>query len=253
MLQDLTKKIAIVTGGASGIGLASCHQLMDLGVMVNIVDIDNHKVDLAVAELRERFPGLHVQGLVADLSQEMQVDGMVNEVLAAQGRIDMLVHCAGILRLPGSAPKILPELSVEEYDFVIGTNLRGTFLVNRAVLPAMIRQRAGQILNLSSTSGIKGRALDSVYCASKFGVVGLTESLADEVRQFGIRVQVVSPDAVKTPFWDQNGPVPVPDWALPPERVASLITYMLSLPEDSMLANVIISPVRTRRRKRKQK
>jgi len=117
----------------------------------------------------------------------------------------------------------------------------------------MMKQRAGEIINLSSTSGQKGRAMDSVYCASKFGVIGLSDSLAEEVRQYGIRVQTVLPDAVRTPLWDQNGPIGAPEYALMPERVADLILFMLQLPSDTIMENVIVSPFRSGKRKRVRK
>jgi NAD(P)-dependent dehydrogenase (short-subunit alcohol dehydrogenase family) len=140
---------------------------------------------------------------------------------------------------------------LQEWGAVIDTNLKGTFLCNRAVLPIMIKQRGGQIINISSTSGLKGRAFDSVYCASKFGIIGLSEALSEEVRQYGIRVHVVLPDAVDTPIWEQNAPVRAPEDSLSPERIASVITYLVGLPGDTVLENLVIRPLRTRRRKKR--
>jgi NAD(P)-dependent dehydrogenase (short-subunit alcohol dehydrogenase family) len=107
----------------------------------------------------------------------------------------------------------------------------------------MIAQRSGQIVNVSSTSGRKAYAFDTAYCASKYGIIGLTEALADEVRPYGVRVQAVLPGAIETPMWEQNGPLRRPHYALPPARVADVILYMLGLPEDAMLANTMIEPV----------
>ena len=250
-VENLRDRVAIVTGGASGIGRATCRSLAEARARVCVVDLDREAIDRTLDELAQLAGEVETLGICSDVRQESDVEKMVREVLDRFSRIDVLVHSAGILRLAGTGPKILPETSVEEFDQVVGTNLRGTILCNRAVLPTMIQQRDGQILNISSTSGRKGRAFDSVYCASKFGVVGLTESLAEEVRQFGIKVQLVLPDAVATPLWDQNGPVAAPDYSLSPERVADVILYMLSLPGDTVLENVVISPLRARRRKRK--
>jgi NAD(P)-dependent dehydrogenase (short-subunit alcohol dehydrogenase family) len=114
----------------------------------------------------------------------------------------------------------------------------------------MTRQRAGAIVNISSVSGRTGRAFDAAYCASKFGVIGLSESLAEEVRQYGIRVSVVLPDAVDTPMWDQNlRIIPRPPHLLRPERVAQLILILLTLPADTILVNPVIAPFQGRRRK----
>jgi NAD(P)-dependent dehydrogenase (short-subunit alcohol dehydrogenase family) len=183
--------------------------------------------------------------------REEDMAAMAERTLERFGRIDVLVHCAGILRGKGRPPRMLAEMSAEEWDDVIATNLRGTFLANRAVIPAMLRSRAGQIVNLSSTSGRIGRAFDSAYCASKFGVIGLSESLAEEVRSFGIKVMVVCPDAVDTPLWDQNGPIRAPENALSPERVADLIGYLVGLPPDTILQNIVVMPFATRRRKKR--
>ena len=163
-----------------------------------------------------------------DIRSETDMAEMARITLEKFGSIDILVHSAAILRGQGSGPKMMVDVEVAEWDEVIATNLKGTFLCNRAVLPAMVQQRSGQIINISSTSGLQGRALDSVYCASKFGVMGLTQALAEEVRPYGIRVQVVTPDAIDTPMWDQNGPIRPPGDSLPASRVADLIAYMVA-------------------------
>ncbi len=252
-MVSLAGQIAIVTGGASGIGRATCYALYREGASVIIVDCNNVAVEQTISELKEVGGEQASMGIVADVRKENDLDEMARQTLERFGRIDILVHSAGILRGKDSTPKILAQISTDEMNDVIDTNLKGTFLCNRAVLPAMIKQRAGKIINISSTSGKKGRAFDSVYCASKFGVIGLSESLAEEVRRYGIKVQTVLPDAVNTPLWDQNGPIRAPEYALSPERVAELIVYMLKLPEDTIFENIVISPFPTRRRKNKLK
>jgi NAD(P)-dependent dehydrogenase (short-subunit alcohol dehydrogenase family) len=185
--------------------------------------------------------------MALDVRREEQMEEMARQTLSRFGRIDILVAGAGILRLKGTSPKPLVELSLEEWDAVVDTNLRGTFLSNRAVLPAMMAQRKGQIVNISSTYGRQGRAYDSAYCASKFGIVGLSEALAEEVRQYHVKVHLVMPDAVDTPLWEQNGPIPRPPNALPAERVADLINFLLTLPDDTILLNTTIAGFRGRR------
>lgn len=248
----LAGQVAIVTGGGGGIGSPACAALFREGARVVVVDRDAARVDATMAELGRIRPGdegRSTLGLALDVREEREVDAMVRRTLDRFGRIDVLVHCAGILRSAGEGPKLLVDLSAREWEDVLATNLRGTFLCNRAVLPAMIAQRRGHIVNLSSTSGRHGRAFDAPYSASKFGVIGLSESLAEENRQFGIRVHVVLPDAVSTPLWSQNGPVPPPEGALPPERVADLILYLVTLPQDTILGNLVIAPFKSRRRK----
>jgi 3-oxoacyl-[acyl-carrier protein] reductase len=245
----LNGQVAIITGACGGIGSMTCRALRAEGAHVVAVDREPGAIDHAVEGLASDGREAGILGVAADVRDEAQVAAMVAQADARFGRVDILVHCAGILRGSHGGPKPLAQVATAEWDDVIDTNLRGTFLCNRAVLPDMIRQRAGQIVNLSSTSGRQGRALDAVYCASKFGVIGLTESLAEEVRQFGIRVYAVLPDAVRTPLWEQNGAVPVPSDALAPERVADLIRYILTLPGDMVLRNLVVAPFHTRRRK----
>ncbi len=253
----LAGKVVIVTGGASGIGKAASFALASEGARVVAVDLDQARIDSIVTELAQEQmefdkPQPHL-GLALNVRFEEDMAKMASRTVDRFGRIDILVHCAGILRGRGSNPRFLHQVSVEEWEQVIDTNLKGTFLSNRAVLPFFIKQRKGHIINFSSTSGLRGRPFDSVYCASKFGVIGLTEAMAEEVRQYGIRVNVVLPDAIDTPIWDQNGPIRAPKDSLPPERVADLVVYLALLPEDTVLDNLVIRPFLTRRRKKKKK
>jgi NAD(P)-dependent dehydrogenase (short-subunit alcohol dehydrogenase family) len=173
----------------------------------------------------------------------------VQATLERFGRIDALIVCAGILRKRGTAPKLVVDTGVDEWDDVMSINLRGVFLANRAVLPTLVAQRSGLIVNVSSVQGLQGRAYDSAYCASKFGVIGLSQAVADEVKSYGVKVQALMPAAVATPFWEQNLPAPMPSDAMPPERVADVIVFMLLQPEDSVLVGPVIAPVGARRRK----
>jgi 3-oxoacyl-[acyl-carrier protein] reductase len=244
----LKDQVAIVTGGASGIGKAVCVALAEEEVRVVAVDVSTTGVQETIGELRSRHGGQSFLSLVLDVRQEQAMEEMVHQTLNRFGGLDILVHCAGILRLKGTSPKPLVDLTIAEWDAVLDTNLKGTFLSNRAVLPTMIAQRKGNIINISSTYGRSGHANDAAYCASKFGVIGVSEAVAEEVRQYGVRLQVLLPDAVDTPLWDQNGPVPRPGNTLPAARVAEFVVCLLAMPDDSILLNPVIAPFRTRRR-----
>lgn len=250
--KPLLDQNVIVTGGGSGIGRSTCISLAGKGASVVVVDINSRGAEETAHQLKAQ--GCPVEPIVLnkDVGSEEQMEEMGRIVEGHFGRIDNLIHCAGILRGKNSGPKLMADVSLAEWDEVIEVNLKGTFLCNRAVLPAMIKQRRGQIVNISSTSGLRGRAFDSVYCASKFGVVGMSQSLMEEVRQYGIKVHVVLPDAVNTPMWDQNGPVRASEDALSPVRVADLIAYVLTLPEDTMLGELVIAPFKTRHRKKRE-
>jgi NAD(P)-dependent dehydrogenase (short-subunit alcohol dehydrogenase family) len=240
----LTGQVVVVTGGASGIGRACARMAAAEGASVVVVDVSRERIDDTLAGME----GERHLGLVLDVRAERDMEEMARVTLERHGRIDALLACAGILRGRGSSPKPLVQISAQEWDEVLSTNLTGIFLSNRAVLPAMIRQRRGNIVNVSSVSGKQGRAHDAPYCASKFGVIGLSEALAEEVRSQGVRVQVVMPDAVDTPIWEQNGPVPRPPNALAPDRVADLLLFLITQPDDMVLLGTVIAPFRTRRR-----
>jgi NAD(P)-dependent dehydrogenase (short-subunit alcohol dehydrogenase family) len=197
--------------------------------------------------------GREVLGLRLDVSSEADMEMMAARALEAFGAIDVLVTSAGILRAAGTGLKQLVDTEPEEFDQVVDVNLRGTFLATRAVLPAMLRARKGQIVHISSLSGLQGRAFDGPYCASKFAVRGFSEALAEEVRPAGIRVHTLFLDAVATPMWEQNGPVPMPADALPPERVAELIASLVELPGDCVLVNPVLKPFAGRRQRKRGK
>ncbi|HKQ98117.1 MAG TPA: SDR family oxidoreductase, partial [Candidatus Polarisedimenticolia bacterium] len=175
------------------------------------------------------------------------METMAAEVLKRRGRIDILVAAAGILRGETGKPQMLHETAAAAFDRVIDINLTGTYLANRAVLGAMLKAKSGNIVNVSSTSGKKGLAYDAAYCASKFGVIGLTESLAEEVRPQGVRVQVVLPEVVDTPMLEQNGPLFRPKEMLPAERVAQFIAHLVTLPAGMVLVNPVLGVFRAGR------
>jgi len=251
--EGLGGQVAIVTGGGSGIGHAVSLAIARAGARVVVVDNDLRRARQTFADLERQYasalgaePG---EGLVLDVRREDHMEEMASLTLSRWGRIDILVASAGILRPAGSMPKLVADMTSEEWQIVIDTNLKGVFLSNKHVIPTMIRQRRGSVINVSSVSGRTGRAYDSAYCASKFGVIGFSESLAEEVRQYNVRVQTVLPDAVDTPLWEQNGPIPRPTNAIPAARVADLIVFLLTLPQDTVLVNPVIGGFHARSRK----
>jgi NAD(P)-dependent dehydrogenase (short-subunit alcohol dehydrogenase family) len=246
MTVDLAGRSVIVTGASGGIGSAVTRIVAARGARVTLVDRDPAKLDA----LRQELGGGEAQSLALDVTSEADMARMAEGALQRFGAIDALVHAAGILRTSGQ-PRPAVETSFEEWRTIVEVNLTGTFLSNRAVLPAMLAQREGDIVNISSTSGRQGRAFDAAYSASKFGVVGFSESLAEEVGRLGVRVQTVLPDAVDTPIWDQTGSAAMrPRDMLPPDRVGEFVVYLLTLSRDAYLLNPVIHPLRQKTRRR---
>ena len=196
MDASLKNKIAVVTGARRGIGKAIALAFAQNGVHVVVSDIvtEDGLLEQTAAELR-MLSGKSL-ALRADVAQKSEVDVMIRQVRDAFGRIDNLVNCAGIWR-PGQT---LIECSDENWDDVINTNLKGTFLCCRSAGKIMIEQRSGNIINISSQVGLTpGRGIGA-YSISKAGIIMLTRQLALELAPFNIRVNALAPGIVKTEF-----------------------------------------------------
>jgi NAD(P)-dependent dehydrogenase (short-subunit alcohol dehydrogenase family) len=250
--KRLGGQVAIVTGGSGGIGRAVSLALAAERVRVVIVGLTPEKVETVVEEVARTAAGAEsVMGLALDVRKESDMERMVRLTAARFGQIDILITCAGLggPSMGRALPYPVVQLPVEAWDEVIDTNLKGIFLSNRAVLPSMIARRGGQIINISSARGGNfGQPYASAYCASKFGVIGLSEALAEEVSPYGIRVQALLPDAVNTALLSQTAMATNPSDALPASTVAEFILAMLTLPQHMVVINPIIAPFKSHRR-----
>lgn len=191
----LGNKVAIITGGASGIGLATARRFVHEGARVVVADIDAGRVDTAVAGLGAGDG--QVLGLRVDVTDRASVDTMVAATLAAWGRIDCLVNNAGI-----TIDARLVKMSEEQFDRVIDVNLKGVFNCTQAVADTMIMQGAGVVLNASSVVGLYGNFGQTNYAATKAGLIGFTKTWARELGPKGVRVAAVCPGFVATPILD---------------------------------------------------
>lgn len=246
-------KVAIVTGGSSGIGRAVSIALAKSGFQVTVVGRTTRYIDATLELLKARTPDgqkpLHA-GLALDVINENDMQEMADKTMDRFGRIDLLVASAGIGKKTGSS-RVIPystaTLPPDEWGAVIGVNLTGTFLSNRAVLAPMISQRSGHIINICSSTtphGLHGTPYAPAYSASKFGVVGLTESLAEEVSSYGIRVQAVFPGAVETPLVDNTMLARPFGGTITAENFASTIMQLVTLPEDVNVVHPHVIPFR---------
>ncbi len=186
----LENKVAIITGAASGIGLATAAKFVREGARVVVADIVPARVDQACAELAG---GDRVMPCVVDVTDRAQIDAMVAQVLARWGRIDVLLNNAGITK-----DARLVKMTETQFDQVIGVNLKGVFECTQAVAPTMITQGAGVIINASSVVGLFGNFGQTNYAASKAGVIGFTKSWARELGPKGVRSVAVCPGFVET-------------------------------------------------------
>lgn len=191
MAISLEGKKAIITGAGKGIGRATALALANEGVSLGL--IARTEADLQKVADEVNGHGVEVAIATADVGANAQVTKAVDQLISELGTVDILINNAGIAKFGGFL-----ELDVEEWERIIQVNLLGMYYVTRAVLPTMIEQKSGDIINISSTAGERGGPITSAYSASKFGVLGLTESLAMEARKSNIRVTALTPSTVVT-------------------------------------------------------
>ena len=193
MPGKLSGKVAIVTGASAGIGRASALALAAEGARVVITARRQERLDALASEINamntQAFP------VAGDANDEVTAKRCVETALNEAGRIDILLNNAGMGNY-----KNLADTSLEEYDQLMNTNMRTTFIFSRQVVPVMLLQKQGTILMISSMAGLYGFANQAVYCATKFAQVGFAQSLDKELRPGGIKVGVICPGGVKTEF-----------------------------------------------------
>lgn len=212
------KRVVIITGSTRGIGFATAAEFIKNGDCIVILCRHREHILNAKKHLVSLGPPKNILTLVGDVGKEKDAIRIVGQCLKHFGRIDLLINNAGI-----AAYKSVEETSEKEWDNIINTNLKGTFLFIQQVLPVMKKQGTGIIINISSALGREGEANFSAYCASKFGVIGLTQAVADETRESGLRIYAVLPWAVNTTILTGSDIDIDPSEVLTPEYVARRI------------------------------
>lgn len=210
---DLKGKSVIITGGASGIGIGIVEGFVKEGANVVIADVDLDTAQKQAVEMsRAEVKAIAVK---TNVTSSSDVENLVDTTLREFGKIDILVNNAGV------APTIVEfmNLAEKDWDRVIDVNTKGVYLVTRAVIPHMIKEGKGKIVNVSSFAGKQGLALHTEYSASKFAVIGITQGLAQELAEHNINVNAVCPGIVRTPMWDKNLAVWEKRLGTPPEQI----------------------------------
>ena len=190
--MNFKDKVAIVTGGASGIGLATVKKLLEKGANVAIADVSKN-LDDVVSSLGNET---HTLGILTDVSKEEAVKNMINKTIQKFGHLDYMVSNAGI----GGSPNILDEVAIEEWNQVIGVNQTGMYLCNKYALKEMIKNGKGAIVNTASMYGLVGSATSYAYSASKGAIIQMTRSAALMYADKNIRINAVAPGYVDTPI-----------------------------------------------------
>jgi 3-oxoacyl-[acyl-carrier protein] reductase len=237
--MTLKGKTVLITGGSSGIGAAIAFACAAEGARIALASRSRVKLE----SVADRLPKAEVHLVPGDVGVEDEVVDMVESTCKHFGSIDLLVNNAGM-----GIFKPLTELRVEDFDTVINTNLRGVFLCTRTVLPIMYEQGSGTIITISSLAGRHGFAGGGAYCASKFGVMGLMESVFHEARSRNVRVITISPGSVDTAFFDEAQTTPPNrDNILRAEDVADTVIFAATLPERALIRELDIRPANPRK------
>jgi NAD(P)-dependent dehydrogenase (short-subunit alcohol dehydrogenase family) len=236
----LTGQVVLVTGAGSGLGEATAHAFARAGSIVACCDIN----EAAAKQVSDALASYDAQSVAigCDVSDERVVFDAVERVAGQFGRLDIVVNCAAI-----DHTLSVDEMSVAQWDQVIGVNLRGPFLFAKAAMPYMRRQGGGQIFNVASTAATRAWANASAYHASKWGLVGFGRGLGVEGRADHIRVTTVIPGGMRTHFFDRFAEqgIPMPDEMnlQDPANVASTIVFAAMLPPESTIPEVMVMPL----------
>jgi 3-oxoacyl-[acyl-carrier protein] reductase len=236
-MNSVKNKVALVTGAGRGIGKAIAVALAQAGCRIVLTARTSIELDAVQSEIHAL--GGQAVAVTADLSRDEEIDKLVGESRRAYEAVDILINNAG-----WGKKSTIVRARVEDWDQTLRVNLRAPMLLTRLVLAEMIEQNSGAIINISSVSGKSGEAGSSAYAASKFGLIGFTQSLYEEVREYGIKVSVILPGFVDTPMIP---PVKHLDRSkmIRPEDVADAVLFVLHASATSCPVEMTIRPQRT--------
>ena len=231
----LAGQVAVVTGAGRGIGRAIALAFAREGADVALAARSAAELGAVADEVKAL--GRRSHAVPTDVRDEAAVNALVRQATGAFGRVDLLVNAAGV-----AAFGPLAESPVAAWDETMAVNLRGAYLCCRAVLPGMMAQRRGTIVNIGSMVTTRTLPGSSAYTAAKYGLLGLSRVLAEEMRAHGVRVGVISAGAVDTPLWDAIPSPPSRELMLRPDQVAEAAILMASLAPNATLEELVLLP-----------
>lgn len=235
--MKLENRVAIITGGGRGIGRATALALAAEGADIVLAARTDSEISAVAEEVRAL--GRRALAIPTDVQHKAAVDAMVAQTLETFGKVDILVNNAGV-----AIHNPIPKIREEDWDVTMAVNLKGVFLCTQAVFGLMCEQQSGHIVNVSSVSGKYGHVNGGAYCASKFAVVGFTETTNNEGRTHGVKASVVCPGPVDTKMRRDNHPDDVIEHLTLPADVAALILFLVTQPSRAhTLETVIRTPL----------
>ncbi|MBV8809339.1 MAG: SDR family oxidoreductase [Acidobacteriaceae bacterium] len=240
-MRELSGKKAIVTGASKGIGFAIASTLLSAGADVLICARGQKQIDAALERLTASASGRKAIGRVADVSKSGDVAGLFRFADQELGGLDILINNAGFGTFRATA-----ELTVEDWDRLIGTNLSGAFYCSREALQRFQNSKGGSIINISSLAGKNPFAGGAAYNASKFGLNGFSEAMMLDHRHDNVRVSYIMPGSVSTEF-GAGGGARKSDWMIAPEDIAEIVLSILRMPARTLISRVEVRPSRPRK------
>ena len=236
--NSLEGKVVLVTGGGSGLGEATARAFACAGAKVAVLDLNGGNAERVANDLA----GEGHAAYQCDVSNADAVFSTVQSVVDTFGRLDVVVNSAAV-----DYVKSVAEMTVEQWDRVIGVNLRGPFLTAKAALPTMQKQKSGHIINVASTAAVRAWGSASAYHATKWGLRGFSRGLGVEGRPDNIRVTTIIPGGMATHFFDKfpEQGIPMPDERnlQDPANVASAIVFAVLMPQESVVQEVMVTPL----------
>ncbi len=234
MSTELAGQVAVVTGGGRGIGTAIAERLATMGAMTVISGRNMSQLRKTAETIRSR--GGKCEPQECDVTELALVEGFAKRVLQSEGKVDILVNNAGVGGFGGPLHKLPPD----QWDAILNTNLRGVYYCMRAFAPAMIERQAGHVVNISSIASKNALPNGAAYAASKWGLNGLSYSVAEELRGYNIRVSVVCPGSTDTELSPHAGKDPKK--MLQPADVAQVVAMLVTQAPQSFVSEIVLRP-----------